>query len=229
MFSIRNSAAPFLLTLALCTGTAVAQAGYLGSQVITDKPPAAESISMIQAQEPALPKVWLGLDGPEYAVTSGVNETATLPWRVDAVCKTRLNTFLVEHPSGENGTTTTKQKLTSKTRTLHGTGNLQSFPLEFIRNRCLDIANVPPGEPLKTAVDAPGEREKNLRDQQKAFNMNGWVETFIDGAQHPNAFLLLTGQCSNATGSKTTFQVVNQELFPKVSFLCCNSDSPGCN
>ncbi|MFL6200146.1 MAG: hypothetical protein ACJ76J_13285 [Thermoanaerobaculia bacterium] len=226
MKSIRIPAALFLLTFSLCTGIAMAQP----SQIFGDKAPN-ESVSFVQVQEPALAKVWLALDGgPKYAVTSDVGDVATLPWRADAVCQTRLKSFSVKHPSGENGTKTTSQSLAATTKTLHGTGNLQSFPLELIRNRCLDIANVPPDEPLKTAVDAPYEREKNLRDQQTAFNANGWVETFIDGAQHPNAILLLTSQCSNAAGSQVTFQVVDKKIVPTISFLCCISggDQPAC-
>jgi hypothetical protein len=59
------------------------------------------------------------------------------------------------------------------------------------------------------------------------FSQRGGVETFIDGAQHPNAVLLLTAQCSNADGSKLSYQVIDKQVFPTVTFRCCGGAGDG--
>lgn len=222
MISIRNTAALFLLALALCSGMATAQP----TQIFADKAPSHEFVTFAQVQGATLAKVWLDRQpNGTWEVTSNVADVAKASWKADAVCQNRLKTFSVKHPFGENGTKTTSQSLGNTTKTLHGTGTLQSFPLELIRNRCLDIANVPKGGPFKTAVDAPEERAADLAELGPKFN-EGVAQTFINGAQHPNSVLLLTAQCTNTTGTKVSLQVSDKEFAPQISFLCCNSTVP---
>ncbi|MEA2603365.1 MAG: hypothetical protein QOF89_4357 [Acidobacteriota bacterium] len=150
MSTIHNTAAFFLITVTLGSGIAMAQ-----------PPPrtkgAPESASFVQVKELGTARVMLSLAGPKYVVNEGLAGAAELPWRGDAACGLRLKTFSVEHPDGESGTKTISQSLAKTARGIHGTRSLQSFPLELLRNRCLDIANVPPGKPFKTAVDSPKE------------------------------------------------------------------------
>jgi hypothetical protein len=218
MRSICNTAALVLLSLILCTGAAVAQPTQLSSGGSVN-----EFATFVQVQETGL-RVWLDDVGPNtepWVVQSGVEDVATVPWKADAVCNSRLKTFSVRHPSGENSTTTTSQKLLSSTKTLHGTGSLQSFPLELIRNRCLDIANGPHGGKFRTTADTPDERAQKLTELGAFFNEHGWAETIIEGVKHQSATLFLTAMCSGASGQPITFQVPDKPIFPAVAFRCC--------
>ena len=218
MQSIRNTAALFLLALLLCTGAAMAQpTQFSGGGSVN------EFATFVQLKEAGL-QVWLDDVGPNTApwvVTSDVSDVATVPWKADAVCNNRLKTFSVRHPSGENGMTTTSQKLLSSTKTLHGTGNLQSFPLELIRNRCLDIANGPQGGKFKTAASTSDERALRLTELGALFNEHGWAETIIEGVEHQNSTVFLTAICSGANGQPITFQVLDKSIFPTIAFRCC--------
>jgi len=207
MISIRNTAALFLLSLALCSGIATAQPPTVGgitakdSFTLTRVGP--EQIAVVQLTQAPV-------NGPYQVVSGEALKASKLEWAVDARCATRLKSLSVKHPGGVMDF---KASLTPTTKNLQKTVVLQSFDTALVAQRCLDVAN----GTFVTAVDAEDKHE--LEIQQGQFDGSMAVTT-LDGAAHGN-FLLLSGVCSSANGSQTITNVTDKKHSAVIKIKCC--------
>lgn len=209
MISIRNTAALFLLSLALCSGIAMAQPPTVGT--ITAKDSFTLTRVVTGAQPVPVQLTQAPNNGPYQLVSGEALKASKLSWAVDARCGTRLKSLSVKHPGGVMDF---KANLTPTTKGLQKTVTLQSFEIALVTQRCLDVAN----GTFVTAVDAEDKHE--LEIQQDEFEQNQVAVTTLDGAAHNN-FLLLSGVCSSANGVNTITQVTDKKHSAMVELKCC--------
>lgn len=209
IISIRNTAALFLLALALCAGAVTAQPPTVG--IITAK----DSFTLTRVDTGSQPvPVQLTQapnNGPYQLVGGEALKASKLSWAVDARCATRLKSLSIKHPGGVMDF---KANLTPTTKGLQKTVTLQSFDTALVTQRCLDVAN----RTFVTAVDAEDKHE--LENQQDEFEHNQIAVTTLDGAAHDN-FLRLSGICSTADGANTITQVTDKKHSAVIEIRCC--------
>ncbi|HWM90685.1 MAG TPA: hypothetical protein VN493_07965 [Thermoanaerobaculia bacterium] len=206
MKSIRIPAALFLLAITLCTGTAIAQPQIPGnikakeSFTLTPDPVfTTVSVALEDDPDPDPKKVW-------KVVAGSAENAAKLSWKVDARCGVQLQSLSVKDAAGGNHSL--NEFLTSTTKNLQKPlVNLPSFSAQFIKQLCLDIANV-------TFVTAQGDAEKKeaLEDLQDAFEDNLEAETTVDGG------VFLSGRCTNGVNATTS---VTDKKFPAKTVIRC--------
>lgn len=207
MKSIGIPAALFVIAAGLCVGTAMAQPQ--GPGVIAGKD--SFTLTRVGPEQVAVVQLTQAPNNGPYQVVSGeALKASKLQWAVDARCGTRLKSLSVKHPGG---TMDFKANLTPTTKGLQKTVTLQSFAANLVAQRCLDVAN----GTFVTAVDAEDKHE--LEIQQGQFDGSMAVTT-LDGAAHGN-FLLLSGVCSSADGTKAITTVTDKKHSAVIQIKCC--------
>ncbi|HEX3129535.1 MAG TPA: hypothetical protein VH394_19515 [Thermoanaerobaculia bacterium] len=203
MKSFRIPAALFVIATGLCAGSASAQ-----SSIITAK----DVITLNQvAGQPTPVDVFLDDSQPKpnqpYAVMAGSAEKAVKhSWQVNALCGLRLKSLSVKQADGATYT----PSLTPATKSWQKEESFATFPVAAIRQLCLDIAN---GSSVSVTQGLIAQHELTI--QQNAFKNGGVGTAWVNGK------LLLSGQCTNADGSKVITNVSNKEFPAQIQIRCC--------
>lgn len=207
MKSIRIPAALFVISAGLCAGTAMAQPQ--GPGVIAGKD--SFTLTRVEPMQVVVQLTQAPNNGPWQVVSGEALKASKLQWAVDARCGVRLKSLSVQHPGGVKDF---KTDLVNAPKGLQKTVTLQSFPTNLVAQRCLDVANTT----FITSVDAEDKHE--LEIQQKAFTLNNIAVTTLDGEAH-DSFLLLSGVCSSADGTKTITSVSGKKHSAVLEIKCC--------
>lgn len=203
MKSFHINATLFAVAVGLCAGSASAQPSIITAKdVITLKQVAGQPTPVDVFLDDSQPKP----DQP-YAVMAGSAEKAAKSsWQVNALCGLRLKSLSVKQADGA----TYAPSLTPTTKSWQKEESFATFPVAAIRQLCLDIAN---GSSASVAQGLISQND--LEKQQNAFKNLGAGTAWVNGK------LLLSGQCTNADGSKVITNVSNKEFPAQIQVRCC--------
>lgn len=203
MKSFHIPAALFAIATVLCAGSASAQPSTLvAKDVITLKQVAGQPTPVDVFLEDSHPT-----PNQTYAVVAGSAEKAAKrSWQVNALCGLRLKSLSVKQADGA----TYAPSLTPATKSLQKEESFATFPVAAIRQLCLDVANGSSASVAQGLIS-----QSDLATQQNAFKGVGAGTVWVNGK------LLLSGQCTNADGSKVITNVSNKEFPAQIQVRCC--------